>query len=74
MSKARVITISATRSYRLAPYEQVTLNIEVEIPDTMLSDDLALRSTYLECIRRMDASYGDIVNHYNNNNNNNQTY
>ena len=64
-NNAKVIKISATRSYRLAPYEQVTLNIEVEVPDTMLSDDLALRGTYLECIRRMDASYGDIVNHYN---------
>ena len=65
MNNAKVIKIAATRSYRLAPYEQVTLNIEVEVPDTMLSDDLALRGTYLECIRRMDASYGDIVNHYN---------
>lgn len=65
MSNAKVIKIAATRSYRLAPYEQITLNVEVEVPDTMLSDDIALRGTYLECIRRMDASYGDIVNHYN---------
>lgn len=65
MNNAKVIKISATRSYRIAPYEQVTLNIEVEVPDTMLSDDLALRGTYLECIRRMDASYGDIFNPYN---------
>lgn len=65
MNNAKVIKLAATRSYRLAPYEQVTLNIEVEVPDTMLSDDIALRGTYLECIRRMDASYGDIVNHYN---------
>ena len=65
MSNARAIKIAATRSYRLAPYEQVTLYVEVEVPDTMLSDDLAIRGTYLECIRRMDASYGDIVNHYN---------
>ena len=70
MSNARVIKIAATRSYRLAPYEQVTLNVEVEVPDTMLSDDLAIRGTYLECIRRMDASYGDIVNHYNSQNQN----
>ena len=70
MSNVRVIKIAAARSYRLAPYEQVTLNIEVEVPDTMLSDDLALRGTYLECIRRMDASYGDIVNHYNSQNQN----
>ena len=70
MNNAKVIKISATRSYRFAPYEQVTLNIEVEVPDTMLSDDLALRGTYLECIRRMDASYGDIVNHYNSQNQN----
>ena len=70
MNNAQVIKIAATRSYRLAPYEQVTLNIEVEVPDTMLSDDIALRGTYLECIRRMDASYGDIVNHYNSQNQN----
>lgn len=70
MSNSRVIKVAATRSYRLAPYEQVTLNIEVEVPDTMLSDDLALRGTYLECICRMDASYGDIVNHYNSQNQN----
>ena len=70
MNNAKVIKMAATRSYRLAPYEQVTLNIEVEVPDTMLSDDIALRGTYLECIRRMDASYGEIVNHYNNQNNN----
>lgn len=70
MSNARVIKIAATRSYRLAPYEQVTLNVEVEVPDTMLSDDLALRGTYLECVRRMDASYGDILNHYNSQNQN----
>ena len=65
MSNARAIKIAATRSYRMAPYEQVTLYVEVEVPDTMLSDDLAIRGTYLECVRRMDASYGDIVNHYN---------
>lgn len=70
MSNAKVIKIAATRSYRLAPYEQVTLNVEVEVPDTMLSDDIAMRGTYLECIRRMDASYGDIVNHYNSQNQN----
>jgi hypothetical protein len=70
MNNAKVIKISATRSYRLAPYEQITLNIEVEVPDTMLSDDIALSGTYLECIRRMDASYGDIVNHYNSKNQN----
>ena len=70
MNNAKVIKIAATRSYRLAPYEQVTLNIEVEVPDTMLSDDLALRGTYLECIRRMDACYGDIANHYNSHNQN----
>ena len=69
-NNAKVIKISATRSYRLAPYEQITLNIEVEVPDTMLSDDIAIRGTYLECIRRMDASYGDIVNHYNSQNQN----
>lgn len=51
--------------YQLAPYQMVRLFVEVEVPDIMLSDDLAIRSTYLECIRRMDASYGDIVNHYN---------
>lgn len=70
MSNAKVIKVAATRSYRLAPYEQVTLNVEVEVPDTMLSDDLAMRGAYLECIRRMDASYGDIVNHYNSQNQN----
>lgn len=70
MNNAKVIKIAATRSFRLAPYEQVTLNIEVEVPDTMLSDYLAIRGTYLECIRRMDASYGDIVNHYNSHNKN----
>ena len=65
MSNAKVIKIAAERVYRLAPYQTVGLSVEVEVPDTMLSDDLALRGTYLECIRRMDASYGDIVNHYN---------
>lgn len=70
MNNAKVIKLAAARSYRLAPYEQVTLNIEVEVPDTMLSDDIALRGTYLECIRRMDASYGDIVNNYNSQNQN----
>lgn len=72
MNNAKVIKLAATRSYRLAPYEQVTLNIEVEVPDTMLSDDIALRGTYLECVRRMDASYGDIVTYYNNNQNQNR--
>lgn len=71
MNNAKVIKMAATRSYRLAPYEQVTLNIEVEVPDTMLSDDIALRGTYLECIRRMDASYGDIVKRYNSQSQNN---
>ena len=70
MNNARVIKIAATRSYRLAPYEQITLNVEVEGPATMISDDFARRGTYLECIRRMDASYGDIVNHYNSQNQN----
>ena len=70
MSNARAIKIAATRSYRLAPYEQVTLYVEVEVPDTMLSDDLAIRGTYLECVRRMDACYGDIANHYNSHNQN----
>ena len=70
MNNAKAIKLAATRSYRLAPYEQVGLSVEVEVPDTTLSDDLAIRGTYLECIRRMDASYGDIVNHYNSQNQN----
>jgi len=65
MSNAKVIKLSAERVYQLAPYQTVRLSVEVEVPDTMLSDDMALRGTYLECVRRMDASYGDIVNHYN---------
>lgn len=71
MNNARVIKLTAERVYQLAPYQTVRLSVEVEVPDTMLSDDLALRGTYLECIRRMDASYGDIVNHYNQNQNQN---
>lgn len=65
MNSARVIKVAAERIYQIVPYQTVRLSVEVEVPDTMLSDDLAIRSTYLECIRRMDASYGDIVNHYN---------
>lgn len=68
MNNAKVIKIAAERVYQLAPYQTVRLSIDVEVPDTMLSDDLALRSTYLDCIRLMDASYGDIVNNYNNRN------
>lgn len=63
---ARVIKIGAERVYQLRPYESVRLTIEVEMPDTMLSDDFALRATYLECVNRMDASYAEIVNNYNN--------
>ena len=70
MSNARVIKVAAERVYRLAHYQTVRLSVEVEVPDTMLSDDIALRGTYLECVRRMDASYGDIVNHYNSQNQN----
>ena len=66
MSNARVIKIGAERVYQLRPYESVRLTIEVEMPDTMLSDDFALRATYLECIKRMDESYAEIVNNYNN--------
>lgn len=66
MSNARVIKIGAERVYQLRPYESVRLTIEVEMPDTMLSDDFALRGTYLECVKRMDASYAEIVNNYNN--------
>lgn len=68
MNNAKVIKIAAERVYQLAPYQTVRLSVDVEVPDTMLSDDLALRSTYLDCIRRMDASYGDIVNYYKNQN------
>ena len=64
-NNAKVIKLAAERVYQIAPYQTVRLSVEVEVPDTMLSDDLAIRGTYLECIRRMDASYGDIVNHYN---------
>ena len=70
MNNARVIKIAAERLYHLATYQTVRLSVEVEVPDTILSDDIALRGTYLECIRRMDASYGDIVNHYNSQNQN----
>lgn len=70
MNNAKVIKLAATRSYRLAPYEQIKLSVEVEVPDTMLSDDIAIRGTYLECVRRMDASCSDIVNHYNSHNKN----
>lgn len=69
MNKAKVIKVGAERVYQLRPYESIRLTVEVEVPDTMLSDDIALRGTYLECIRRMDASYGDIVNHYSQNQN-----
>lgn len=65
MSNARVIKVAAERVYQLAPYQTVRLSVEVEVPDTMLSDDLALRATYMECVQRMDNSFGDIVNHYN---------
>lgn len=68
MNNAKVIKIAAERVYQLAPYQTVRLSVDVEVPDTMLSDDLALRSTYLDCIRLMDASYGDIVNYYKNQN------
>lgn len=68
MSNARVIKIGAERVYRIRPYESVCLTIEVEMPDTMLSDDFALRANYLECVKRMDASYAEIVNNYNNQN------
>lgn len=63
---ARVIKIGAERVYQLRPYESVRLTIEVEMPDTMLSDDFRLRGTYMECVERMDASYAEIVNNYNN--------
>ena len=69
MNNTRVINICAERVYQLRPYESVRLTIEVEMPDTMLSDDLALRGTYLECVKRMDASYTEIVNNYNNHKN-----
>ena len=69
MSNARVIKIGAERVYQLRPYESVRLTIEVEMPDTMLSDYFALRATYLECVNRMDASYAEIVNNYNKNQN-----
>lgn len=70
MNSAKVIKIAAERVYQLLPYQTVRLSVEVEVPDTMLSDDIALRGTYLECVRRMDASYSDIVNHYNSQNQN----
>ncbi len=70
MSNAKVIKIAAERVYQLAPYQTVRLSVEVEVPDTMLSDDLALRATYMECVQRMDNSFGDIVNHYNSQNQN----
>ena len=63
---ARVIKIGVERVYQLRPYESVRLTVEVEMPDTMLSDDFALRATYLNCVKRMDASYAEIVNNYNN--------
>ena len=66
MSNARVIKIGAERVYQLRSYESVRLTIEVEVPATMLSDAFALRGTYLECVKRMDASYDEIVNNYNN--------
>lgn len=66
MSNARVIKIGAERVYQLRPYESIRLTIEVEMPDTMLSDDFALRATYLECVKRMDSSYTEIVDNYNN--------
>ena len=66
MSDARVIKIGAERVYQLRPYESVRLTVEVEMPDTMLSDDFMLRGTYMECVNRMDASYAEIVNNYNN--------
>lgn len=64
-STARVIKVAAERVYQLRPYESVRLTVEVEVPDTQLSDDIALRATYMECVQRMDNSFGDIVNHYN---------
>lgn len=68
-NNARVIKIGAERVYQLRPYESVRLTIEVEMPDTMLSDDFALRGTYLECVERMDASYAEIIKNYNKNQN-----
>lgn len=65
MSNARVIKVAAERVYQLRPYESVRLSVEVEIPDTRLSDDLAIRSTYMDCVQRMDNAYTDIVNRYN---------
>ena len=70
MNNAKVIKIAAERVYQLAPLSDVRLSVEVEVPDTMLSDDIAHSRRILECIRRMDASYGDIVNHYNSQNQN----
>lgn len=69
MNNARVIKMGAERVYQLRPYESVRLTVEVEVPDTMLSDDMAVRGTYLECIQKMDNSFRDIVNYYNNNQN-----
>jgi hypothetical protein len=66
MSNARVIKIGAERVYQLRPYESVRLTIEAEMPDTMLSDDFAIRATYLECVKRMDSSYTEIANNCNN--------
>lgn len=66
MSKANIIKMGAERVYQLRPYESVRLTVEVEVPDTRLDDDTAIRATYLECIQRMDASFREIVNYYNN--------
>lgn len=66
MSDARLIKIGAERVYQLRQYESVRLSVEVEMPDTMLSDDFAIRGTYMDCVKRMDASYAEIVNNYNN--------
>lgn len=66
MSKANVIKMGAERVYQLRPYESVRLTVEVEVPDTRLDDDQAIRATYMECIQQMDKSFAAIVDYYNN--------
>lgn len=65
MSNSRVIKVAAERVYQLRPYESVRLSVEVETPDLSLSDDHGIRGVYLECVRRLDNSYREIVNNYN---------
>ena len=64
---SRVIKVAAERVYQLRPYESIRLSVEVETPDLALSDDFGIRGVYLECVKRLDDSFREIVNQYNQN-------